>query len=234
MIDLELVLPAGWAVLPTAPDTERVRKWAIDRVITRALPASLPRDRAEPWRRELRKQLTTATDEAGRNGARWVVLPLREFNGTRIPGSLLLTILEDQDPQDPERLLASILDDAGPNGSCLDVGGAPAARISAVIHQQMYGKQTAGVRVSYYLPHPERPGVWGLLTFTVLAGADADTESPVVRGVVFLFDTIISTLRWVERTAAPTQDEVLAMVTATVAQIEGAQIEGAAAEPQAV
>ncbi|WP_194917968.1 hypothetical protein [Catenulispora rubra] len=219
MIDVELVLPAGWAVLPTAPDTERVRKWAIDRIITRALPATLPRDSAEPWRRELRKQLTAATDEASRNGARWVVLPLREFNGTRIPGSLLLTILEDQDPQDPEQLLASILDDAGPDGSCLDVGGSTAARITAVIRQEMYGKETAAVRVSYYLPHPERAGVWGLVTFSVVAGDDV--EDPVVRGIVFLFDTIVSTLRWVERDAAPTQDEVLAMVAATVEELEG-------------
>jgi len=132
MIDVEMVLPAGWAVLPTAPDTERVRAWAINGIIARALPDTLPRDRAEPWRRELRKQLTAGTDEAGRNGARWVVLPLREFNGTRIPGSLLVTILEDQDPQDPEQLLASILDDAGPQGSCVDVGGSTAARISGM------------------------------------------------------------------------------------------------------
>jgi hypothetical protein len=227
MIDVELVLPVGWAVLPTAPDTERVRAWAIDRVIARALPASLPRDRAEPWRRELRKQLTAGTDEAGRHGARWVVLPLKEFNGTRIPGSLLLTILEDQDPQDPERLLASILDDAGPDGTCVDVAGAPAARISAVIHHQLYGKDTVGVRVSYYLPHPDRPGVWGLLTFTVLSGGDVD--DPWVRGIVLLYDTIISTLRWVDRDGIPTQDEVLAMVTATVAELEG--VEGVA-EPQ--
>lgn len=229
MIDVEMVLPAGWAVLPTAPDTDRVRAWAIKRIIARALPATLPRDRAEPWRRELRKQLTAGTDEAGRHGARWVVMPLREFNGTRIPGSLLVTILEDQDPQDPEQLLASILDDAGPNGSCVDVGGATAARISAVISQQVYGKETLGVRVSYYLPHPSRPGVWGLLTFTVAAGADV--EDPVVRGIVFLFDTIVSTLRWVDRVAAPTQDEVLAMVSATVAELEGVE---EAAEPQSV
>ncbi|WP_194894440.1 hypothetical protein [Catenulispora pinisilvae] len=218
MIDVELVLPAGWAVLPTAPDTERVRKWAIDRIIGRALPPTLPRDRAEPWRRELRKQLTASTDEASRQGARWVVLPLREFNSTRIPGSMLITILEDQDPQDPEQLLASILDDAGPDGSCVDIGGATAARISAVIHQEMYGRDTVGVRVSYYLPHPDRPGVWGLMTFSVLAGADVD--DPVVRAIVFLFDTIAATLRWVDRDAAPTQDEVLAMVTATVAELE--------------
>lgn len=229
MIDVEMVLPVGWAVLPTAPDTERVRAWAIKRIIAQALPDTLPRDRAEPWRRELRKQLATGADEAGRHGARWIVLPLREFNGTRIPGSLLVTILEDQDPQDPERLLASILEDAGPNGSCVDIGGATAARISAVISRQVYGRETAGVRVSYYLPHPSRPGVWGLLTFTVVAGDDVD--DPVVRAIVLLFDTIVSTLRWVDRDAAPTQDEVLAMVSATVAELEGVR---EAAEPQAV
>lgn len=224
MIDVEMILPVGWAALPTAPDTERVRTWAVNRIIKQALPDTLPRDRAEPWRRELRKQLTAGTDEAARNGARWVVLPLREFNGTRIPGSLLVTILEDQDPQDPEQLLASILADAGPHGTCVDVAGATAARITAVIHQQLHGKDTAAVRVSYYLPHPDRPGVWGLLTFSVLAGDDPD--DPAVRGIVFLFDAIVSTLRWSERAGAPTQEEVLAMVTATVAELEGV------AEPQ--
>src|SRR5437899_8564291 len=132
MIDFEMVLPEGWVVLPTAPDTDRVRNWAIDRIVKESLPDTLPRDKAEPWRRELRKQLRAATDDAGRHGARWVLLPLKEFHGVGIPGSMLMTILEDQDPQDPERLLASILEDAGPDGTYVELDGAPAARVAAV------------------------------------------------------------------------------------------------------
>jgi hypothetical protein len=212
VIDFELVLPEGWVVLPTTPDTERARRAAIEEIVRRFLPKTLPRDRAEPWRRELRRQLLAATDDAARNGARSVVLPLSTFNGVRIPGSMLLTLLEDADPQDPERLLASILAEAGPAGSYHEIGGAPAARIAAVVQHPTLGDDNArGHRVSYYLSHPDVPGVWGLLTFTVLA-VDGDPDTADTRAVVFLFDSIVSTLRWVDRDAFPTEDEMLAAV----------------------
>lgn len=217
MIDFELVLPQGWVVLPTTPESTRLRTWAIDSIIKRFLPDSLPRDKAGPWRRELRKQLLAATDDASRNGARSVVLPLSRFNGMRIPGSMIMTVLEDDgspeqvQAQDPEQLLASILDDAGPDGSYLEIGGAPAARVASMIeHDASYGRKLPGHRVSYYLAHPDRPGVWGLLTFTVIADPNPDLENPADKAVVLLFDSIISTLRWAEREAVPTEDEILA------------------------
>ena len=219
MIDFELVLPDGWVVLPTTPDTERLRGRAIDAIIRRFLPATLPRDRAEPWRRELRKQLLAATDDASRNGARSVVLPLRRFNGATIPGSMIMTVLEDSDPQDPEQLLASILSDAGPDGTYLEVGGAPAVRVAAIVEQasSLYGRKVSGQRVSYYLSHPDKPGVWGLLTFTVMAVVDGDVQAPETQAVVVLFDAIVSTLRWAERASVPTEDEVLATLASDLA-----------------
>ena len=214
MIDFELVLPEGWVVLPTTPETERLRRWAIDTIIKRFLPATLPRDRAEPWRRELRKQLLAATDDASRNGARSVLLPLGRFNGMTIPGSMIMTVLEDSDPQDPEQLLASILADAGSDGTYLEIGGAPAVRIASVVQQMnaMYGRDLTGQRVSYYLSHPDKPGVWGLLTFTVIAAVNDDVRAAETQAVVLLFDAIVSTLRWAERQSVPTEDEVLAML----------------------
>jgi len=212
VIDFEFILPEGWVVLPTTPETTRLRTYAIDAIIKQYLPDSLPRDSAGPWRRELRKQLLATTDDAERNGARSVVLPLGGYNGARIPGSMIITVLEDPEPQDPEQLLASILEDAGSHGTYLEIGGAPAARIAAVVEHVAFGQTKPGHRVSYYLSHPDVPGVWGLLTFTVMA--DADLENPAIRAIVALFDAIVSTLRWAERDSVPTEDEVLATLGA--------------------
>lgn len=207
MIDIELVVPDGWVHLPTAPGTERVRARVIDAVVRHHVPDSLPRDSAEPWRRELRKQLLEATEEAAQQGARSVLLPLQPFQGLRLPGSLLLTVLEDDPTHDPEKLLASIIADAGDEGTYVEVGGSPAARVSAVIESDRIGRAASSLRVSYYVANLDEPGVWGLLTFTVLT--DGDVESELVQAVVLVFDALVSTLRWADRADVPTEGEVL-------------------------
>ena len=72
MIDFELILPDGWVHIPTTPELTRVRQSTIEAVVRTALPDTLPRDKAGPWRRLLRRELTDATDEASRQGARAV------------------------------------------------------------------------------------------------------------------------------------------------------------------
>ncbi|WP_369392461.1 hypothetical protein AB5J72_36420 [Streptomyces sp. CG1] len=208
MIDFELVLPDGWVQIPTTPDTTRLRRRIIDDVIRHHLPDSLPRDKAGPWRRMLRKELTEATDEAAQQSARSVLLPLQEFSGTRLPGSMLVTVLDSEDEtEDPEQLLASILADAGAAGSYREIGGAPTVRVATVVESSRVGRKAPSQRVSYYVSNPDAPGVWGLLTFTVLTDGDVDAEP--VQAVVFLFDMIVATLRWANRIDVPTEDEVL-------------------------
>jgi hypothetical protein len=211
MIDFELVVPDGWVQIPTTPDATKLRRRVIDELIRYHLPDSLPRDKVEPWRRMLRKELSEATDEASRQGARSVLLPLREFNGFRLPGSMLMTVIEDSDDtQDPQRLLAAIVADAGTDGTSLEIGGAPAARVAAVVESSRIGRKAPSLRVSYYVSNPDAPGVWGLLTFTVLSDGDVDAEP--VQAVVLLFDMIVATLRWADRVDVPTEDEVLAQL----------------------
>lgn len=215
MIDFELVVPDGWVQIPTTPETTALRRKVVDGVIRHHLPDSLPRDKAGPWRRMLRKELTEATDEAARQNARSVLLPLAEFSGVRLPGSMLVTVLDAEDePEDPERLLASILDDAGSEGTWLQIGGAPAARVASVVDSGRIGRKAPSWRVSYYVSNPDAPGVWGLLTFTVLTDGDPDAEP--VQAVVLLFDMIVSTLRWADRVDVPTEEEVLAELDAAV------------------
>ncbi len=81
-------------------------------------------------------------------------------------------------------------------------------RTASVIESSRIGRKAPSLRVSYYVSNPDAPGVWGLLTFTVLTDGDVDAEP--VQAVVLLFDMIVGTLRWADRTGVPTEDEVLA------------------------
>ena len=125
MIDFELIVPDGWAHIPTAPEMSRVREQIIRGIVRHALPDTLPRDKAGPWRRMLTRELTEATDEAERQGARAVVLPVQEMAGMRLPGTLLLSVIEDPDESsDPRTVLDSLLADAGTAGMALEIGAA--------------------------------------------------------------------------------------------------------------
>lgn len=208
MIDFELIVPEGWAHIPTAPGLSRVRERTIEGIVRHALPDTLPRDKAGPWRRMLRRELAEATGEAERQGARAVVLPVTEMHGMRLPGTLLLSVIEDPDePQDPRLLLDALLADAGQDGMALEIGGCPAARIRQVVDSGPTKRKAPAVRVNYYVAAPDAPGVWGLLTFTVLT--DGDPEAEPVRAIVLLFDMVVGSLRWSDRVDVPTEDELL-------------------------
>ncbi|UZN03123.1 hypothetical protein [Cellulomonas sp. S1-8] len=210
MIDVEVLLPEGWLRVPTTPGTQRVRTRVVEDVVRRFVPESLPRDKAGPWRKELRKQLSAAVEDAEGAGAHSVLLPLTEYGGMRLPGSLLVTVLEDDPTVAAQDLLDDVLADAGDDGVLLDVGGGPAARVETVVDSSRIGRTHPSLRVVYYVAHPQEPGVWGLLTFTVLT--DGDTEAVPVRAVVAMFDAVVGTLQWVEHDGGPSADEVLAQL----------------------
>lgn len=200
MIDVEMIIPDGWVQFPTGPGTERRCREVIEAVVKHHVPASLPRDKAEPWRRELAKQLEEATGEAAREGARSVLMPLRPYGDMPLPGSLLLTVLEDDPDADAEDLLASILAEAGPNGSYLEIGGAPSVRVADTVDSRRIGRDAPSRRVSYYVSNPDAPGYWALVTFTVLSDGDVDADP--VQAVVLLFDAVVSSMRWRDRESA--------------------------------
>lgn len=209
MIDFELIVPDGWVQIPTTPEGLRLRKRIIGEIVRSRLPDTLPRDKVEPLRQMLRKELIDATDEASRQGARSVVLPIQEYEGMGLPGSMLLTVLEEEAEEflDAEKLLASILSDAGDDGVYLEIGGAPAVRVQAVVDSDPIKREAPSRRVSYYVSNPDAPGVWALISFTVLT--DGDLEAQPVQAVVLLFDSVVGTLRWANRLDAPTEDEVI-------------------------
>jgi hypothetical protein len=207
MIDFELIVPAGWVHIPTTEETSRLRMRIIDEIVTQYVPPTLPRDRAEPWRQHLRKELRAVTADAAQNGARAVLLPLSEFEGTRLPGSLLLAVIEDRSNPDVDRVLGEILDEAGDRGISLEVGRGPAVRVETVIESGPVRRDHPSIRVSYYVAHPEHSGVWGLVTFTVLT--DGDVDDLAVRAAVLAFDGVAGSLYWTERDQVPTEQQVL-------------------------
>ena len=212
MIDFELIIPEGWVHVPTTPGLSRVRERTIEAIIRHALPDTLPRDKAGPWRRMLRRELTEATGEAERQGARAVVLPIQEMHGVRLPGTMLLSVIEDDgEPVDPKQVLDAILADAGADGMALEIGGGPAARISAVVDGGPVKRAAPAVRVNYLVAAPDAPGVWGTLTFTVLT--DGDVDAAPVQAIVLLFDAVVGTLRWADQVDVPTEDELLGMMS---------------------
>ncbi|MBB2948287.1 hypothetical protein FB565_008070 [Actinoplanes lutulentus] len=216
MIDFELIVPDGWAHIPTTPESARLRSRTIDALITSRLPESLPRDKAVPFRKMLRGELVKATDDAARNGARAIVLPLTEYHdGWRVPGSLLITVVEESDDApDPLTLIGALIGDAGPgNGTRLEIGGGPAARITEVLASDPIGRKAPSLKVSYYIAHPEVTGVWALLTYTVLT--DGDLESEVLTAICLLFDAVVATLRWQDRIDVPTEDELIDILNAS-------------------
>jgi hypothetical protein len=216
MIDFELIVPDGVAHIPTTPDSARIRERAINAIVRQALPDTLPRDKAGPWRRVLKRQLTEATDEAARQGARAVLLPVREMHGLRLPGTLLLSVIEDAGEQDSALVLNAILAEAGANGTALEIGGCPAARILEIVDSDAIERKAPSVRVNYFVAAPDAPGVWGVLTFTVLTDGDVDAEP--VQAIVLLFDAIVCTLRWADRVDVPTEDELLELLNAEPTQ----------------
>jgi hypothetical protein len=118
-------------------------------------------------------------------------------------------VIEDSaDPQDPQQVLSEIVADAGSDGMLLEVGGCPAARISTVIESDQIKRKAPSVRVNYLVSAPDAPGVWGVLTFTVLTDGDVDADP--VQAIILMFDAVVSTLRWADVVTAPTEDELLA------------------------
>lgn len=217
MIDVEVFVPEGWVLVPTGPGTQRLRTLVIEEIVRRYVPESLPRDKAGPWRKQLRKELTAAIEDAAAGGARSVLLPLAEYGGLRLPGSMLLTVLEDDPMVVADDLLGGLLDDAGEDGTALDLAGGPAVRVQAVVGSSPVGRRHPSWKVTYYAAHPRTPGVWALVTFTVLT--DGDLEDEVVQAVVAMFDAVVGTMQWVEHDGVPSADDVLA-------QVEGAGTRG--------
>ena len=191
-----IALPPGWVRLPARVGDEAELAALIEVIVAEALPASLPRDRAEPWRGEMRKVFTGIVAEARDAGASAVYLPVRPVNGVNIPASFVESEIDDGGVDDVGSVLAGIL--AGSEDGTLQViDGAHAARTdsSTVRVEPRDGWPEMTTRqIVYTVEVPHREGRWVVLSFSAASG---DSPSGALSdALVELFDALMLTFRW--------------------------------------
>ncbi|MET4053742.1 hypothetical protein ABID81_003123 [Frigoribacterium sp. PvP054] len=195
-----MALPPGWVRLPARPEAAEQLRHELDAIVAAALPDDLPRDSAEPLRRQFRRQLARTVEEAGEAGATAVYLPGAPVDGFTLPASLVESEVEDESETEPVAVIARLLTDAGQvDGGLRDVDGAAAARTEDVLtNDQAEGswERVWTRRVVYTISVPHRPGRWLVLNFSAVYG-DEPTER-LAEALVYLFDALVTTLRWVD------------------------------------
>jgi len=195
-----MALPPGWVRLPARPESAEQLAHELDAIVAGALPDDLPRDSAEPLRRQFRRQLTRTVQEAGEAGATAVYLPAAPVDGFTLPASLTESEVDDESESEPVVVIAQLLADSGQlDGGLRDVNGAAAARTEDVLtNDQPEGswERVWTRRVVYTISVPHRPGRWLVLAFTAVYG---DEPSERLAGaLVQLFDALVTTFRWVD------------------------------------
>lgn len=218
-----MVVPPGWARLPAREEDRQVLAATVREVIARALPDSLPRDRAEPLRQEMQKRLMSTVVEAGDNGATAVYLPVQPVDGFTPPVSIIESEVDDESDQAPEEVIAELLADALPDRhdqqdpGLRQVDGGIAARtetqLRRAVPDEVAGELPAvdDRQVVYSIPVPHRPGRWVVMSFSAIsAPADQDATGPgaetrdigtderITDALVMLFDAMMTTFRWTD------------------------------------
>lgn len=191
-----IALPPGWARLPAKVGDRPLLRLAIDEIIAEALPSSLPRERAEPWRGEMRKRLTGVVLEADEAGATAIYLPVRNVDGVSIPASIIESELDDDEQEDPETVITDTVR-GFPGGSRHTVDGARAARTDRTLTQvQPPGDwpEVTNRQIVYTIEVPHRPGRWIVMSFSAVSG-DGQTGA-FAEALVYLFDALMTTFRW--------------------------------------
>ncbi|MDN3478581.1 hypothetical protein [Curtobacterium sp. APC 4022] len=218
-----MVVPPGWARLPAREEDRQVLAATVREVIARALPDSLPRDRAEPLRQEMQKRLMSTVVEAGDNGATAVYLPVQPVDGFTPPVSIIESEVDDESDQAPEEVIAELLADALPDRhdqqdpGLRQVDGGIAARtetqLRRAVPDEVAGELPAvdDRQVVYTIPVPHRPGRWVVMSFSAISaprdqdptgpGAetpDIGTDERITDALVMLFDAMMTTFRWTD------------------------------------
>lgn len=174
--DFAVLLPPGWARIPLDA-RENARAAAIAAQKTSSL--------SEPERSQVRDKLTrmirSALQEARSAGGIDVLLSLAERDGIPLAASCLISYL-DQDQEVPLDMLTAELAAKG--------GSAELTKLAAGIPAVRRRYAEDGItRVDYFLPIPGRPTGFLVMAF-------GTPMEPLADALVFLFDAIAQSLRW--------------------------------------
>jgi hypothetical protein len=201
--DYTLLLPPGWARLPTGPAAPS----AVTALVNRRFQ-SLPADTRDLVRRRLRREILEILNRAEAAGGIEVHLLVDPVRDHPVSAACLASYVGSADPgrQVSAAQLLPELDDDTATLTTVAVGGAPAVRRQYVTpaSPELSGLEPAAgtndvttgraalpaaTHVDYVVPVPGRDGHL-LLSFSTATPEVADE-------LVLLFDAIVSTLRWV-------------------------------------
>lgn len=208
MAPFVMAIPPGWTRFPARPEDRADLEAIVDAVVKNSSAASAPRDSSTPFIERARRQLLDTVGQAGENGAIAVYLPTTSVDGFMPPVSLIESEVHDEAEDTPEVVVGRLLSESGQlersnpdkvtSSGVRDIDGALAARIEDA-HSRV--RTLTGVpdldnrQVTYTINAPHHRAVWVVLSYSVVA--DPDSDSQIVTALVTLFDALVSTLRWV-------------------------------------
>jgi len=194
-----MIMPPGWSRLPVRDADAALLAASIEAIVDDALPSTLPRDSAEPWRAELRKRFTEATAEAREAGASAVYLPVRPVDGFSVPGSIIETEVDDDGIAPTADVVTELLRDRESDAQLITVDGATAVRTdttAAKVQPSGDWPEVTTRQIVYTISVPHREGRWVVMSFSAVS---ADTASRTLSdALVLLFDAMMSSFRWVD------------------------------------
>lgn len=192
-----MLLPPGWARFPTGEGLQRELNDAIEQVVARALPDSLPRDKVEPYRHLLRDELHKTLGEAREAGTGAVYLPTEPMEGVLIPASIAEVEVVSDAGTDPTRIVTSILSDGYEESEAVELDGRPGLRVVHTEHglrRDDDWPELSTRQVLYVVSRDEVDGEWLVLSFSTVWNSE-NTER-LAEALVFFFDAVMTTFRW--------------------------------------
>lgn len=195
VVDVRVVLPDHWWVIPLQPPQARAR--SVERLIERQFAGV---DNQPLLRADARRQLLAQAETAAESDGRLMALSLQRVGDVPVPASLVVHWIDI--PAGPERtpgdgaLLAGLQDAFGAPaepGFALEVGKLAAGRVLRRVHElpaELTGAEPAPSLVAdYWLERPDGAGLVQL--------AFATPMLPLRQPLLELFDAIAGALHWV-------------------------------------
>jgi hypothetical protein len=195
VVDVRVVLPDHWWVIPLQPPQARAR--SVERLVERQFAGV---DDQPLLRADARRQLLAQAETAADSGGRLMALSLQRVGDVPVPASLVVHWIDV--PAGPGRtpgdgsLLVGLQDAFGAPaepGFTLEVGKVTAGRVLRRVHEvpaELTGAEpTPSLVAGYWLERPDGAGLVQL--------AFATPMLPLRQPLLELFDAIAGALRWV-------------------------------------
>lgn len=174
----------------------------IDEIAHNAVPDTVPRDSATPFRHEMRKHLARVIDQARAAGSGLICIPCERTGEIAVPASY--TVSEWRDAERAEATPAAMLQVLAANSTAalrmVDIDGQQALREEQIEPARPEAEplaRYAGRRVTYTISSPNDPRAWVIFNFVTIG--DGTPDGAFADLLVDVFDAQLTTLRWRER-----------------------------------